>query len=425
VSDITFRPWGVQKNILNSRGRVIGAFAGKRGGKTEVGAIKFIKTVEEKPRWTPSPVDPYLGVIVAPTADMLRRLSWKKFMAYAAPFVRRQWKSPLIAEWHDGSEVIGVSGEKPERVEGVKAGVIWADEVFQMKEQLFLEFMARTADTKGTILATGSLGVQFINPKDHWAYNYFVKNRPDNFECYTWNSLDNPHFPKDELDTLKQTLDPVSFRQMFTIDWDTTPKNAVYSEFGESNLISNYIYNPKFETYVAIDWGYAHEMAALFFQYDRARDRVYLFDEIIKSRMKIDELYRQIKSRHYRITDWICDIAGNQEREQTGISNMNYFKERYGVHFKARRKAINYGIPIVRSYIRNSMNQVRFFVDEKRCPKTIDGVKRYRYNEKDGQIINENPIKEDDDAVDALRYFFVNILDPNLRAKGSTIHYYA
>ena len=47
------------------------------------------------------------------------------------------------------------------------------------------------------------------------------------------------------------------------------------------------------------------------------------------------------------------------------------------------------------------------------CPKSIDGLKRYRYNEKDGIIQNENPLKVDDDAVDMIRYFFVNQLDPN------------
>lgn len=424
MNDIVFKPWGIQKDILKSKDRVIGAFAGKRGGKTEIGAIKAIVLQESQPNSVPDSIDPYLGVIMAPTHDMLKRLSWKKFNAYAKPFIESQTKSPLEIKWHDGSEILGISAERPERLEGVKANWIWIDEVFQVKEQLFLECIARTADTQGFIICTGSLGVQFINPKEHWAYKFFVENELENYNCFTWNSLDNPYFPEEELETLRETLDPTTFRQMFTIDWDTAPKNAVYDEFNEDNIIRGYVYQPGLETYVAIDWGWAHPMAALFFQYDRAKDTVYLFDEIISSKMKIDQLYDKILNKGYNITEWICDIAGNQEREQTGISNIAWFKER-GIHFKHRRTAINYGIPIVRSYIKNSIGRRRFYADELRCPKSIDGVKRYRYNEKDGIILNENPVKENDDAVDALRYFYVNILDPRLRKKGSKIFAYA
>ncbi len=111
----------------------------------------------------------------------------------------------------------------------------------------------------------------------------------------------------------------------------------------------------------------------------------------------------------------VCDIAGNQEREQTGISNINWFKDR-DIEFRRRATAITYGIPIVRSFIRNGKGEAKFFVDPS-CKRTIDGIKQYRYQEKDGSIVNENPVKKDDDAVDCLRYFAVNILDPKLNDK--------
>ena len=47
------------------------------------------------------------------------------------------------------------------------------------------------------------------------------------------------------------------------------------------------------------------------------------------------------------------------------------------------------------------------------CKESIDGMKRYKYPEKDGIIQNENPVKEDDDAVDMIRYYFINKHNPN------------
>lgn len=421
MGDIVFKPFQQQTQFLKSKNRIIGAFAGKRGGKTECGAIKSILYQEQKPNYIQNSVDPYLGVIIAPTHDMLTRLSWKKFNAYAQPFIRSQTKSPKHIEWHDGSEIIGISADKPERLEGVKAGWIWIDEVFQVKEQLFLEAMARVADTEGYIICTGSLGVQYINPKNHWAYKYFKMANMPGTECIEWRTLDNPYVPKSEIEKLKNILDPTSFRAMFEIDWDTIPQNAVYSEFNEGN-IRNHTYDKNLETYVCIDWGWAHPMACLFFQYDRENDRVFLFDEIVESKMTLDVLYNRIMAKGYKITDWICDIAGNQEREQTGLSNVNWFYDK-GIVFKYRKTAINYGIPIVRSYIKNTRAIRRFFISEI-CQKSIDGIKRYRYNEKDGIIQNENPVKEDDDAVDAIRYFYVNILDPSRMGDDMPIEFY-
>lgn len=419
MSDIIFKPWGVQEDILDDNRRIIGAFAGKRGGKTEIGAVKSILYHEQKLNKIEGDLDPYLGVIMAPTYDMLRRLSLRKFKQYASPFIKKELKNPIELTWHDDSLIYGLSADRPERIEGIKASWIWIDEVFQVSEQLFLECRARTADTQGFLLCTGSLGVQFINPKQHWAYKYFKEKIDADTACYEWITSDNPHFPKSEIEKLKDLLDPITYRAMFELSWDTSAKNAVYADFDELNMIESYIYNPEFETYVSIDWGWAHPMACLFFQYDRKNDIVYLFDEIVSSQLKLEKLHTMIIKKGYKIKGFCCDIAGNQEREQTGISNIRWFHSK-GISFKFTRSLINYGIPIVRSYIKTTRGLTKFYVNSL-CKKSIDSLKNYRYDEKDGVILNENPIKKDDDAVDGIRYFFVNYLDRSKEINAGSV----
>jgi PBSX family phage terminase large subunit len=413
-----YRAFPKQIEFHRSTKRIRGALAGKRGGKTECGAIEAIVHTEQQPGFNPTGVDPYLGIIVAPTERMLKTLTLKKFFAYAKPFKKQYNKSDKHLIWHNKSEILGISADKPERLEGQKANWIWIDEIFQVSEQLFLEALARVADTQGKIWCTGSLGVQYNNPKNHWAYKYFKQNPDDETDIFEWTTADNPYFPREELARLKNKLDAKTYRQMFELNWDVPGSALVYDDFDERNIVRGYQYNPALETYIVIDWGWTHQLACLFFQYDPKTDTVYLFDEIVQSKLKLDDLWVRIQAKVQfhkivRIKKWYCDIAGNQEREQTGLSNIQWFSDNHGISFDYRTSTIVYGLPIVRSYIRNGMGQPRFFIDEVRCPKSIDGMKNYSYPEKNGIIVDENPVKKDDDAVDAIRYFFVNRLDYN------------
>lgn len=415
MSEIVFRPFGEQERFLHSRARIKGAFAGKRGGKTEVGAIETIICAEEKRGYKPSEVDPCIGIILSPTNDMLHRLTLQKLFGYGSGFVKDFHETKKIITWHNGTLIYAISADKPERIEGIKASFAWLDESFQMSEQLFLEVMARLSDSQGYMWCTGSLGTQYTNPRAHWIYKHFKEKPLEGSEVFEWSTADNPHFPREELLRMQDTLDPRTYRQMFEIDWNVPGTALVYDEFDDANLM-RCAYDPKLPLYVSIDWGWTHPMAALFIQYDRANDRVFVIDEIIKSKMKLDHFYNLIMAKPYRITEWICDIAGNQEREQTGISNVEWFKNR-GIRFTYRSVGIQPSISIVRSFIRNSKGQARLFVDDSKCPKLVDNIRNYSYPTKNGMITNENPVKENDDAVDALRYYFANkhdaLLKPN------------
>lgn len=418
MGEIRYRPFAEQARFhrARSKARIRGAFAGKRGGKTEAGAVESIVFAEQKIGYVPSPIDPYLGAIIAPTNSMLRRLSLQKLKAYAGNMIVEHRESHGEIDWHNGTRLLAISADNPQRLEGIKANFVWIDEVFQVSEFLFLEALARVSDTEGQVFCTGSLGVNFNNPKAHWAYKYFKENPLDGSLCFEWPTAANPYFPKNEITRLRNTLDPRTFRQMFELDWSVPGSALVYEEFDDANLCRGYVYNPALPTYVVIDWGWNHPMACLFIQHDPILNKVIVFDEIVKSKLKIEALYNQIMAKGYNIRQWICDIAGNQEREQTGISNVEWFKGK-GIKFYYRQSAVAKGISIVRSFIRNGKGEAKLVIDEVRCPKTVDCLKNYSYPEKDGVIISEDPLKKDDDPADALRYYFVNkhdtLLVPN------------
>lgn len=421
---VIYRPFAQQREVLldkSSRVKVLAA--GKRSGKSEVAYIDDIIAADTQPGYTDNGIDPYQVALIAPTDNMLRGLVWPKFRAFAKPFEREFKATVNEFYWNrNNSIVLGFSGEKITRMEGRKLHRAHLVEAFQLKKAVFLEAVARLSDSKGMMLIEGSLGPNFPNPRGHWIYQTFVDNKYEGARVWQWNTEDNPHFPQDELELARKNLDPRTYRQMYMIDWDVPGSALVYEQFEDANIVHGYTHDKARETYIVIDWGWAHRLVCKFYQYDRKQDTVYLFDEISETKLTLDGLWDKIKQkvaqhRIENVKDWACDIAGNQEREQTGRSNVQWFKDKHGIRLRYRSTAINYGIPIVRSYICNGLGQRRFLVDS-RCKRSIDGLKRYSYPEKDGVILNENPVKKDDDEVDTDRYFFVNFLDPN-RPKDS------
>ena len=405
-----FEPFGKQKEFLKSSARIRAALAGKRGGKTEVGAIETIINLEKRPGFINNPIDPFVVVVIAPTSDMLRRLSMRKLIAYAKPFPHTVNETRQEISWWNGSVVYGISADKPQRLEGIKANAIWLDEAFQMNEQVFLESLARIADTKGRVWVTGSLGVQYKNPKAHWIYKHFKEKPLSDSQCFEWATADNPHIPREELERLQHTLDPVTYRQLFELSWDVQGNNLVYDNFSTENL-KRHVYDPRLETYVSIDWGFTHPFVALYFQYDRQADTVYLFDEIHQSKLTLEQSWALMSQKPYRINEYFCDIAGLQTREQTAISNVQWFRQPpRNIHFKYRTSEVTHGIALMRSYICNMKGQRRLYIDERMCPKTVDEIRNYSYKEKSG-ILSEKPVDIGEDALSAARYFFVNKLD--------------
>ena len=120
-----FTPFNQQEKFLESKARIRAALAGRRGGKTEIGAIESIIHSQKQIGFSDNGVDPYVGVIIAPTHDMLRRISLKKFLSYSKPFNPGIHKTHHEVTWPNGSIIYGLSADKPERLEGIKAHWVW------------------------------------------------------------------------------------------------------------------------------------------------------------------------------------------------------------------------------------------------------------------------------------------------------------
>lgn len=77
------------------------------------------------PGYKDNGIDPYLGVVIAPTIGMLRRLSLQKLRAYGEHMISQYHETHGEITWHNGAKIYAISADKPQRLEGVKASWVW------------------------------------------------------------------------------------------------------------------------------------------------------------------------------------------------------------------------------------------------------------------------------------------------------------
>lgn len=155
--------------------------------------------------------------------------------------------------------------------------------------------------------------------------------------------------------------------------------------------------------YQGVDWGwYPDPFAFVRLHYDRARETIYLIDEIYQNKLTNEASAKMIKDRGYTDAYIICDnaepksaadfrAAGLPAREAVkGPGSVDY-----GYKWLQRRKIV---------------------IDRRRTPHAYDEFVHYEYERnKDGEIISGYP-DANNHAQDATRY----ALEPVMRRMGVT-----
>ncbi len=156
------------------------------------------------------------------------------------------------------------------------------------------------------------------------------------------------------------------------------------------------------EWWLAIDFGYSAPFVCLWIV---ARgEQVYVIDEHVRRGMTIEQHLDEIRSRPWPKAGRVaCDPAGSTKNEQTAKSNIELLRRHY--HVRTRGSKIVDGIELLRAALRTAAGTTRLFVHP-RCRQLIQSMESYHYNNDRSEIPHKDG--ENDHAVDALRYFFVN-----------------
>jgi hypothetical protein len=343
---------------------------------------------------------------IAPTFQQARDIAWeqlkKDYTGSGATIneTRLEVRAPTV----NGKESLIVlrGWESIETLRGQLFDLIVLDEVASMRNfwRSWEEVVRPTlTDRKGEVL--------FIStPKgfNHFYDLFNLQETDPDFKSFHFTSYDNPHIPADEIDKAKQQLTEDRFGQEYLADFRKT-EGLVYKEFDRTrHVYTTATYHPV-DRLVGIDWGWTNPAASHLIEKDS--DRHYWIS---------NEFYKTHQSTA-QIIEHVSSLRPNKVYPDPAEPDRNEEARRAGLNVREVSKDLEAGI----SCLQELFKQNRIHIHSS-CVNLIQELETYSYPEKKpNQNENEAPIKENDHALDEIRY--VLYMQESRGSAQAFIHY--
>lgn len=362
-----------QATIVKDRHRFRVVCCGRRFGKTTL-AVDLIagRVAKGKQRIA----------YIAPTYQQARDIAWEmlKRVFEGADFN----ESRLEIKIND--QIVQLRGwESIETLRGQKFDFIVIDEIAMMRNFWlnWQEVIRPTlTDTKGQVM--------FIStPKgfNHFYDLFNLQNQDPDYKSFHFTSYDNPYLPKEEIDKAKEELAEDRFAQEYLADFRKT-EGLVYKEFNREHNVTTETPTNVTEIIAGIDFGYTNPAAIIPIRID-GDSHYWIGEEWYKPRCTTDQIAEQ--ARLYKAHKYYPDPAEPDRIE---------ILRKYGLNCREVSKDISAGVDHVRELFKQ--NRIHIHPD---CKNLIWELETYHYPEKKPeQNEKEVPVKENDHALDALRY---------------------
>lgn len=326
---------------------------------------------------------------IAPTFQQARDIAWQMLIKELKPIIKKVNESRLeleVSTKDKGTSFIVLRGwEAIETLRGQKFDFLVIDEVASMRNfWLNWQEVVRPTltDTRGQVM--------FIStPKgfNHFYDLYNFQDKDSDYKSFHFSSYDNPNIPADEIDKAKQELPEDRFAQEYLADFRKT-EGLVYKEFSRERHVS--LETPKgiTDSILGIDFGYTNPATIIPISIDQD-NHYWVTEEWYKTQQTTEQIAEQAKL--YKPTKVYADPAEPDRIE---------ILKKFGLNCREVSKDIVAGIDTVRELFKQ--NRIHIHPD---CHNLIHELETYRYPEKKpDQNEQEKPIKENDHALDALRY---------------------
>lgn len=325
---------------------------------------------------------------VAPTYQQARDIAWgelRKELQNAGKVNEARLEIELV----NGSLLVLRGWESIETLRGQKFDLVVIDEVAMMRhfaEQWQEVIRPTLTDTQGEAL--------FIStPKgfNHFYDLYGMQAKDSDYKSFHFKTEDNPHIPKDEIIKARKELTEDRFAQEYLADFRKS-EGLVYKEF--DRVTHTYKELPELE-FVSVfgghDFGTNNPCASITIYKDRDA-RYWVTDEFYKSGLTDAQQADYIAALKWEACYPDPESAsGILELKRRGVNVREVVKNKDSV-----RNGIN---TIKELFLSN-----RLRISES-CANLIWEFETYSYPERrPDRNEEENPIKENDHALDALRY---------------------
>lgn len=283
-------------------------------------------------------------------------------------------------------------------IRGMTAFGAYVNEASLANEKVFKEIISRCSGEGARIV----FDTNPDNP-EHWLKKEYIDSKSENIISYHFELDDNTFLSPRYIQNIKESTPSGMFYDRDIRGLWVTGEGVVYSDFDSNKHFINDVDNIEFETYIAgVDWGYSHFGSIVVFGIDKLNNW-YLLEEHAKQFKEIDywaDVALDIKARYGNI-NFYCDSARPEHVER-------FRRER--IRAINADKSVLSGIEEVARLIKLG----RFFVLSDKVKVFKKEIYNYVWDEKTG-----NPVKENDDVMDSMRYAIYSHMRLKARRKGA------
>lgn len=402
-------------------------FGGNRSGKTECGAVETVYMARGIHPYRKNKANVF-GWVVSLSTQVQRDVAQNKILDYLNP----EWIEDVtmlsgkkecprrgvidqirVKNVFGGISVIGFKScdQGREKFQGSSLDFVWFDE--EPPEDIYDECRMRILDRKGDIFGTMTplKGLTFIYEKIFLN----LSNSPDVW-CEFMEWADNPFLDAVETENLTKSLsaDQIESRRYGRFKSST---GLVYSEFDENaHVIEPFPVPTEWYDTISIDPGLNNPLCALWFAVDYDGN-IYVIDEHFESGKDV-VYHSEVIKRKCSALNWKTDARGRinalidsaaNQRTLAAVKSVTELFYDCGINVNPNvNKDIFTGVQRVKRFLCLNNGLPRLFVF-KNCVNLIREFKSYRWGN------DELPKKNDDHALDALRYYVMTKPSPTQR----------
>lgn len=394
---VTFKRTEWQKEVWDSDQRYKVINCGRRAGKSTLSAYRMLHHAVN-----------YHGSnvwYIAPTYRQAKQIMWQMLTKLVPEVaIRKRNETHLTLELINGSRIELKGADSPDSLRGVRIDLAVFDEVafFEKWDEAWKVIRPTLMDSKAKVL--------FISTPN--GFNHFKElseKKGKDWEYFHYTTYDNPHIPVEEIEDSKTEMDEDSFAQEILGEFRKM-SGLIYKEF-DRNV--HMVHVPDIKGWTrgrSIDFGYGHKTCCLWFAINSDGSSIYCYDGFYESGMGLDQVSEavKIKDAQYMMSTSVGDSA-----QPLNIAELSG----RGVHFNPVIKgpdSVKMGIQKVATLLKvrqdNGKPTLMFNKDLEFIAREFE---RYRWMENRTRgIVKEVPLKNEDDAMDAIRYFAISYQKP-------------
>ena len=372
MNEIRLKLLPYQKKVFFSKKEIILFVGGTGTGKTWLAArwviLKALKDSGE-----------YL--LISPSLKLMKRTLWKEvkkvLKEWGIPFEKNE--QDMIISLLNGSKLYGISADNPDRMEGVHAKGAVYDEAGQVDKREVFETAYRRLRFYG-----GQLLITTTPYRWNWLKKIYDKAKlgDENIELITAKTIENPYYPREEIEKAKKEMPEWRFR-MFYEGVFTKPLGLIYTDY---ELVQAFEIPRNWIKIRGLDFGFNHPTAVIWLA--KSPEGIwYAYKEFKKSEITLDELYEMLKKEN-------IPTYADPEMKQ-GIETL----KRRGLDIRTAKKDVLPGILFVQSLFKQK--KLKIFAN---LTNTIDELSSYSWKLDANEQPIDEPVKQNDDLLDALRY---------------------